>query len=118
MYLALSQRFAARLLAVLTITAVLPIASAQTSNVGSVAVTVADTSGAFVPGAQLQLRDLETNDIRKAETQAGGIYTFPNLNFGTYELSVSKQGFDTVLFSAVQVQTGRVTSISATLKIG
>src|SRR6185295_13884747 len=63
-------------------------------------------------------KDIETNDIRRAETQTSGIYTFPNLHFGTYELTVAKQGFESVVYSSVQVQTGRLTSIAATLKIG
>jgi hypothetical protein len=47
---------------------------AQTSNVGSVSIAVLDPAGATVPGAQLQLRDTETNDVRKAETQGNGTY--------------------------------------------
>ena len=87
--------------------AFLPQMSAQTSNVGAVTVTVFDPAGASVPAAELQLRDTETNDIRKAETQANGVYTFPNLQFGKYELSITKQGFESQIFSSVQVQTGR-----------
>ncbi len=91
---------------------------AQTSNVGSVTVSVQDPAGASVPGAQLLLRDVETNDVRKAETQAGGSYSFPNLPFGIYELNVSKSGFDTQLFRSVQVQTARITTVNASLKVG
>src|SRR5437667_12624999 len=85
---------------------------AQTSNVGSVSVAVLDPAGATVPGAQLQLRDTETNDIRKAETQGNGTYSFPNLSFGIYQLTVTKPGFDTEVFQSVQVQTARVTTVN------
>jgi len=93
-------------------------ARAQTSNVGSVSIAVLDPAGATVPGAQLQLRDTETNDIRKAETQANGTYSFPNLSFGIYQLTVSKPGFDTEVFRSVQVQTARVTTVNVLLKVG
>lgn len=95
-----------------------PFASGQTSTGGAITVTVTDPAGATVPGAALELREIETNDIRKAETQTNGTYTFQNLIFGTYRLSVTKAGFQTELFEAVQVQTARVTDINAILKVG
>lgn len=110
----LSRAFAMLLVAL----CFLPAVFGQTSNVGSVTVTVVDPTGANVPGALLVLRDIETNDTRRAETQSSGIYTFPNLQFGTYELTVTKQGFDNLVFSSVLVQTARLTSITANLKIG
>jgi hypothetical protein len=110
----LSRAFAMLLVAL----CFLPAIFGQTSNVGSVTVTVVDPTGATVPGALLVLRDIETNDTRRAETQSSGIYTFPNLQFGTYELTVTKQGFDNLVFSSVLVQTARLTSITANLKIG
>src|SRR5579864_887240 len=70
-------------------------ASGQTSNTGTVTVTVLDQAGATVPSADLQLKDLGTNDVRKALTQTNGVYSFPNLPFGQYELTVSKTGFQT-----------------------
>lgn len=66
---------------------------AQATNVCSITVTVLDPAGASVPAAQLQLRDLGTNEIRRAETQSNGAYSFINLSFGTYELTIRKDGF-------------------------
>jgi hypothetical protein len=94
------------------------IAWGQTSNTGSITVTINDQAGASVPGAELQLKDLGTNDIRRAQTQANGTYTFVDLSFGTYRLSVAKTGFDTQVFESVVVQTGRTTSLSTVLKVG
>ena len=78
-------------------------AAAQTSNAGSVAVNVLDPAGAVVPRATLQLKDLGTNDVRQAETQSNGTYSFPDLPFGVYELTVSKSGFESQLFPAAPV---------------
>jgi hypothetical protein len=94
------------------------VAFGQSSDAGSVSVIVADTSGAVVPDAQLELKDLGTNDIRRAATQAGGTYSFPNLRFGSYQLTVSKTGFETQVYESVVVQTARVTSVAVTLKVG
>src|SRR5208283_914569 len=66
---------------------------AQHGSEGTVTVTVLDPSGSVVQGAQLELRDLATNDVRKGETQDKGTYTFVNLPLGVYKLTVSKSGF-------------------------
>src|SRR4051812_5358060 len=47
-----------------------PLTWAQHGSEGTVTVTVVDPSGSVVQGAQLELRDAATNDVRKAETQA------------------------------------------------
>src|SRR5215472_7422438 len=92
-------------------------ALAQTGATGTVNITVTDPSGAVVPGADIQIQDIATNDIRKASTQDNGTYSFPNLAFGVYRLTVSKQGFATQIFQSVQVQTARVTDVPVVMKI-
>jgi len=84
----------------------------------TVSVTVLDPAGATIPSANLELQEVETNDVRRATTQTNGSYTFPNLAFGTYRLTVTAAGFQTQVFQTVQVQTGRATDITATLKVG
>ena len=93
-------------------------ASAQTTATGAVTVTVVDSSGATVPSAELILKEIETNDTRRGITQGNGAYTFADLPFGFYELSIAKTGFERALFKSVQVQTARITSINATLNVG
>lgn len=84
---------------------------------GTVAVSVFDQAGASVPGAQLQIKNLATNDTRRAETQQNGTYSFPDLTFGTYELIVTKDGFATQVFQSVLVQTARVTTVKVVLAV-
>jgi len=95
-----------------------PFALAQQGSQGSVAVTVFDPSGRVVPGAELELRNLSTNDTRKAVTQNQGTYNFVGLPIGTYELTVSRNGFRTGKYQSVLVQAARVTDLSAKLKVG
>ena len=93
-----------------------PTAWAQ-QTLGTVNVTVVDASGAPVPGATLSLKDLATNDVRTAVSQEAGHYTFVNLNFGQYKLTVSLTGFATQNYDVV-VQSARITDVKATLKVG
>ncbi|MGA8437229.1 MAG: carboxypeptidase-like regulatory domain-containing protein [Candidatus Sulfotelmatobacter sp.] len=92
--------------------------SAQNGSQGTITVTVTDQSGAVVPAAELTLRNLATNDVRKATTQAVGSYTFVDLNGGTYKLTASKAGYAHTVYDKIAVQASRVTDINAVLKVG
>jgi hypothetical protein len=95
-----------------------PSALAQHGSEGTVTVTVVDPSGSVVQGAELQLQDLATNDVRKAETSDRGAYTFVNLSLGAYKLTVSKEGFQKQVYGNVVVQAAQTTDIKSTLKVG
>lgn len=90
----------------------------QTTTFGTVTATVKDSSGALVPNADLEIRDVATNVTRKATTGTTGTYTFPDLAFGQYELTVTAQGFQKQIFNSVLVQTSRNTNVNVTLKVG
>jgi len=93
-----------------------PTAWAQQTT-GTISVSVMDSSAAVVPGALLTLKDVATNDARTATTREAGNYTFVNLNFGNYKLTVSLAGFETQNFD-VLVQSARTTDVKVTLKVG
>ena len=90
----------------------------QGATVGAVTITVLDTSGAYVPGASLALKNVDTNHVRSGATGSSGLYRFVNLPFGTFELTVSKAGFATQVMSSVVVQAGRVTDVKVILQVG
>lgn len=91
---------------------------AQTETTGTISVTVRDPSGALIPEASLELRDLGTNEVRKASTPQAGSYTFASLPAGQYVLAITANGFQREVYNLVQVQTARSTDISATLRLG
>ncbi len=91
---------------------------AQHGSEGTVTVTVVDPSGSVVQGAQLELRDLTSGDVRTAVTGDKGTYTFVNLSLGKFKLTVSKTGFQNEVFSSVVSEAAQTTDINAILKIG
>lgn len=93
-------------------------ALAQTGSTGTINLLVLDTTRSVVSGADLELRDLSTNDVRKGTSQDKGSYTFVNLPIGTYKLTVSKTGFETAALDLVRVQAAQVTDLTVTLKVG
>ncbi len=96
----------------------IPLAWGQHGSEGTVTITALDPSGSVVSGAKLELRDLATNDVRKAETQEQGVHTFPNLSLGKYSLTITKPGFQTQVFTDVVVEAAKTTDITANLKVG
>lgn len=95
-----------------------PALLAQMSSQGTVTVMVVDPSGGAVQGAKLQLQDAATNEMREAETQQAGSYSFAGLSFGRYRLTISKAGFKTEVLDSVVVQASRVTDVRVTLQVG
>ena len=62
-------------------------APAQTET-GQIAGTVVDPSGAVVPNAKVTLTAVATGVKRTAETNTAGLYVFPSLVPGEYEVKV------------------------------
>ena len=64
---------------------------AQTGN-GSIVGTVTDVTGAVVPNAQVTLTQKATAQTFSATTNSAGLYVFPSLVAGAYEILVSAKG--------------------------
>src|SRR5262245_31907151 len=76
-------------------------------STGAVTVTVLDPDGNVVPGAELELRDLGTNDVRRGVTQAVGNFRFVSLPLGRYSLAITMSGFEKQIFNSVAVQAAQ-----------
>src|SRR5258708_31643619 len=94
-----------------------PSAWGQIASHGTITITVLDQSGAVVPGANLSLEDLSSNNVRTAVTGSNGVYSFVSLPIGTYKLTVSKTGLQGLVFESVSVQATRTTDITASLSV-
>jgi hypothetical protein len=73
----------------------LPCAFAQT-ELATVFGRVTDPSGAVVPGAEVEIRNVETNLRVTSATNGDGLYSIPSLHPGHYVMSVRKPGFKSV----------------------
>ncbi len=87
-------------------------------NLTSLHGTVADSSGAVVPGAKIGLENQGTAAIRSTETDASGKYSFPQLPPGTYKVTASANGFNTASAGEVRLLVSSPATLNITLEIG
>jgi hypothetical protein len=89
----------------------------QTGINASLSGTVADSTGALIPGVEVVARQTETGVASNALTNESGTYRFPSLQPGPYEVSASLPGFQT---QAVRVTLGTAQQIrqNFTLQVG
>lgn len=80
--------------------------------------TVADTTGAVVPDATVQCVNSATGISHTATTDSGGLFRFPDLPVGSYNLTVSHGGFATSKQEGIVLVTGHNVDIPVQLTVG
>lgn len=79
---------------------------------------VTDTSGGVISGAALQLRNLETNQVRVLQTGADGEFTIPDLSPAGYQLVAEKPGFQRLISGGIRLQVNQVARLDLVLQVG
>ncbi len=79
--------------------------------------TVLDAGGRAVVGAQVAVRDLDTNQGFQATTNTTGFFVVPNLPPGKYELTVTASGFAKYQQTGITLTVGQVATVSPILKV-
>src|SRR4026209_2613053 len=107
------------LAAILALTLLLvPSISAQTqSTTGTIQGTVEDTNGAAVPGANVEIKNLETNLSRTVTTDESGRFIALALPPGNYSVTASKQGFATTVLPSTPLTVGQALTVPFSLKV-
>jgi hypothetical protein len=81
------------------------LAFGQTTN-ASITGTVADSSGAVVAGASVQIKNVSTGVSRTTVSDSQGRYNVADLLVGDYEAQASVQGFQTVVRKGITLTVG------------
>lgn len=112
----LRQGFLCSCLFLLTITTG-TVAWAQAGR-GGISGTIADSTGAILPGASVSALNEATGSTLKTVSNAAGLYSFVSLAPGLYDLKVSAQGFGTVVRAKIPVTVDQVSTINLQLSVG
>lgn len=92
-------------------------ANGQTGR-GTLTGTVTDTTGAAVPNAAVTISNDSLGVKQQTQTSGSGVYTIPEVPFGTYTVTVTQTGFQTASAQNVVISANQVTRFDATLTVG
>jgi len=85
---------------------------------GSLSGFVSDSSGAVVPGATMQLTNIETGVVLTATSNEAGLYRFLFLNPGQYKLVATANGFKTFERDRIQLNVSEAGTVPVVLEVG
>ncbi len=80
--------------------------------------TVADSTGAVIPGATVTLTNSETNQTLTTESNGAGIYSFNGLAPGHYRLQVERQGFEKKVVAQVVLIPEQPNALDLQMQVG
>ena len=105
------------MLSTLTMLSVWAIAGkAQTS--GEITGLVTDSSGSAVAGATVMVRNKATGATRNITTNNEGLYTFPSLLPGQYDLKIEQQGFKTAVRDNITLEVQQTVRLDVAMEVG
>jgi hypothetical protein len=85
---------------------------------GSISGTARDSQGAVVPGASVQLRNIETGVVQTTETDSAGFYNFPAIAVGHYNITFQKTGFSDFTETGLTINVDTTLQVDAPMHVG
>jgi hypothetical protein len=85
---------------------------------GTITGTITDQQGAVIANAPVQAVNVGSGTVYQAASTETGNYTFAELPFGQYEVSVSVPGFKKYIRQNLTVQVAQTLRVDMTLEVG
>jgi hypothetical protein len=102
----------------LTFLCVAPLKLFSQYTTASLGGSVADPSGAPVPGARVTVEQVETGFTRTAMNGSDGTFLIPSLPVGTYQVNVVKTGFSQYVQKGITLTVNQSATIRVVLRVG
>ena len=93
------------------------ILTAQTFR-GTLLGTVADATGAVIPGASISVKNMDTGIERTTQSNSDGAFRVPELPVGRYSVTVTMAGFNPYHAEGVEVAVAGEVNLNVTLQTG
>jgi hypothetical protein len=87
------------------------------ANFGSINGTVTDSTDAVIPGATVVVTNSATGITKSLATDSGGFYSAGGLSAGTYTVEISASGFQSAVFSGLELTPGQTLAQKAKLSV-
>src|SRR5262245_42336060 len=88
------------------------------SDRGTITGSITDSSGAVVPDAVVTVTHVSTDTKTVVTSTSSGNYSVPQLQSGTYKISVERQGFKTAVRESVPLLVGQTIRENIVLEVG
>ncbi len=88
------------------------------SDGGTISGTVSDTSAGKMSGVAVVLKNEKTGVQRTTSTNADGVYAFPELSIGSYEVDVNSIGFQAFQRTGLHLGANTSVRVDVTLQLG
>ena len=95
-----------------------PLRCGAQSNQGTLRGTVTDPSGAAVPNAAVEIRNVAMNVGRKAVSNANGEYEVPYIDPGTYLITCNAPGFEKFVAQDVAIVGYETRRVDIQMRLG
>jgi opacity protein-like surface antigen len=112
------QRLGILAVAAIFLLSLMAVCAAAQEVGGSISGRVLDRTGASVAGVEVIAIHLDTGGKRSTVTGQDGIYAFPDLPIGAYELSASRPGFRQALKKGIELHVSDRLGVDLTLEVG
>ena len=87
-------------------------------STGAVSGTVTDSSGAVIPKASVQVKNVATGQVQQVPADPQGRYSIVELPVGNYEAQATAPGFQTVVHTGITLTVGAQTVVDFSLMVG
>ncbi len=106
-----------RLLWVLLLAALLPLAATAQETRGNINGIVQD-SGGVIPGAAVRVTNTGTSQTQQVVTNSSGYFEAVLLNPGAYDVRVELQGYKTLTRSGISLAVGQTVNLTLVVEVG
>jgi len=96
----------------------LPSRLAAQYETGTISGTASDSSGAALPDAKIEAKNVGTNVTQTTLSDPAGRFRIPDLPIGNYEVEASKAGFQTVVHKGITLTVGANLVVDFSLSVG
>ncbi len=90
----------------------------QGGTTGAISGIVTDNQGAVVVGADVKATQVTTGVVYDTKTNSAGVYTFPYLRVGQYEVQFNAEGMKESVVSGILVDESNISRADAVLQVG
>ncbi len=88
------------------------------SVTGTITGTVTDSTGAAIPNAAVTVTETSTGVARNGASNGAGLFSFPQLQPGTYNVTVKAPGFSTAVRAGIELQINQTATLAVPLATG